>query len=233
MKERRRLQCIVVASMLCLLAGAAAAGETESRTFAIFGQGELQLNIPVSWTAETTPATAESPAGIQFGPKAGAPFEMVLTPVGHATGESPAPGSAVLKKLAQDAAELLKPRAVERTIDVREIRSASGAGYYFFATDRAPKPGEFKIATQGFVMVGNLLVSFTILTNDGQRHVIDDALEMIRNAKYVAPSSSALPAGYAVRGGYWLDMHISKVESKDSDKPLFDNFVNSITLFSR
>lgn len=188
MKKRGRIRCLVAAFLLCLVAGAAAAEETKSRTFAISGQGELQLRIPVSWTSETMPATAETPAGIQFGPRSGAPFEMLLTPVGYATKDAPAPGPAVLKKLAQDAAALLKDRAVERTIDVREIRGASAAGYYFSATDRDPKPGEFKIATQGFLMVGDLLVSFTILTNDGQRHVVDGALEMVRSARYVPPS---------------------------------------------
>ncbi len=193
MKKRERVRRLVAAFLLCLVAGAAAADETKSRTFAISGQGELQLNVPVSWTSDTMPATAEIPAGIQFGPRAGAPFEMLFTPMGYVTKDAPAPGPAVLKKLAQDAAALLKDRAVERTIDVRELRGASAAGYYFSATDRAAKPGEFKIATQGFVMVGDLLVSFTVLTNDGQRHVVDSALEMVRNARYVPSSSSSLP----------------------------------------
>ncbi len=352
MKARRRLQCLVAASMVCLLVGAAAAGETRARKFAISGQGELRLNVPASWTADTMPATAESPAGIQLGPRAGAPFEMLVSPMGYATRDAPAPGSAVLKKMVQDAADLLKPQAVERSIDIREIRGASAMGYYFSATDRAPKPGEFKIVTQGVLMIGNLLASFTVLTNDGQRDVVDGALDMIRTATYVAPSSSGLPrgqirkekgdylitkgsdwrirfpssdfemvrethrpdgtqdyymlssdtrglhvsffvepatkcatsaecrdlywsnpgplirnpqrvrkyeangfsivefflpevtlaefkvsqmniSGHVVRGGYWLDMHISKVDFKDSDKPLFDDFVNAITLSSR
>jgi hypothetical protein len=56
------------------------------------------------------------------------------------------------------------------------MRGESGMGYYFSATDRAPKPGEFKYLTQGILHIGELVASFTILSNDGGEANASDAL---------------------------------------------------------
>jgi hypothetical protein len=37
-------------------------------------------------------------------------------------------------------------------------------------------------------------------------------------------------SGHVVSGGYWVDMHISKVQFQDSDKKLFEDFVSSLYL---
>ncbi len=63
-------------------------------------------------------------------------------------------------------------------------------GYYFFATDRAPAPGEWKYLTQGAVQVGAIALTFTILTNDGQEADAKAALELIRLAALKAGDSS-------------------------------------------
>jgi hypothetical protein len=55
-------------------------------------------------------------------------------------------------------------------------------GFYFAATDRAPKPDEYKFLTQGVVRVGELSVTFTILTNDGQDAVVKQALDALKGA---------------------------------------------------
>ena len=63
---------------------------------------------------------------------------------------------------------------------------ASGPGYYFTATDRAPKAGEYKYLLQGMVKVSELVVTFTILTNAGQEPIAHQALSMIKSAVHLA-----------------------------------------------
>ncbi|HEY7676568.1 MAG TPA: hypothetical protein VIG69_05830, partial [Candidatus Methylomirabilis sp.] len=77
------------------------------------------------------------------------------------------------------------------TIEVRELQGVAARGYYFSATDRAPKPGEYKFMTQGMLRVGSLLVTFTILTNDGQGNIVADALAMLRSARHVEARAQA------------------------------------------
>ena len=65
-----------------------------------------------------------------------------------------------------------------------ELQGTAGKGFYFCATDRAPKPGEYKYLTQGTIRVGELLVTFTILTNDGQAGVVSGAMMMLKTARH-------------------------------------------------
>jgi hypothetical protein len=93
-----------------------------------------------------------------------------------------------MRQRVQQAAERIRPDSAETTLDVREFQAAAGPGYYFTATDRAPKPGEYKFLTQGMMRVGALMVTFTILTNDGQTTIISEALGMLMSARHVEPA---------------------------------------------
>jgi hypothetical protein len=86
----------------------------------------------------------------------------------------------------QQAADKVKPTALEHYLPVEELTGAPGRGYYFSATDREPKPDEFKYLTQGMLLVGDVVVSFAILTNDAQEEVRDQALAMLKSASHVA-----------------------------------------------
>jgi hypothetical protein len=42
----------------------------------------------------------------------------------------------------------------------QDLKGVTGLGFYFFATDRAPGPGEYKYLTQGIVRVGEISLAF-------------------------------------------------------------------------
>jgi len=44
--------------------------------------------------------------------------------------------------------------------------------------------------TQGAILIGDLIVMFTILTNDGQDNVITEALSMLKNSSHVNDSTT-------------------------------------------
>lgn len=94
------------------------------------------------------------------------------------------PGPEEMKSSVERAADGASQQAVEKTIPIRELKGSSGKGYYFSATDKAPKPDEFKYLTQGMLGVGDLAVTFTILTNDGQDAVVKEALSMLSSAAH-------------------------------------------------
>jgi hypothetical protein len=78
----------------------------------------------------------------------------------------------------------LLPEAEEKELRFREIKGKTGLGYHFSVTDKAPsiKPGEFKYMTQGGIPVGNLLVMFTIFSNEKDSVDVPIAREIIANA---------------------------------------------------
>ena len=74
---------------------------------------------------------------------------------------------------------------VSPQIKLKEFAGTAGPGFQFFATDAAPGPGEFKYMTRGKLKVGDVSVTFTILTNEGQDAVVRSALAMLKSASRV------------------------------------------------
>jgi len=110
-------------------------------------------------------------------------FQMLVTPVWRTWPAAPA-DSADIKGRVEMRADQVKPKAVEKELVIQEIRGASGVGYYFSATDRAPKPGEFKYMLQGMIRVGELLVMFTVLTQDGGDPIRRQSIAALQSAAH-------------------------------------------------
>jgi len=161
---------------------AAPAAETSARKYSLPEHGSFQMNVPASWTDQTSQSAQGMPPTIAFHPREGQPFEVLVTPIWRAGSDVPAPTKESIRKGVQKAADDAKSEAVEKTIPVVNLSGTAGSGYYFSVTDKAPKPGEFKFMTQGTLVVNDLTVAFTILTNDGQRKVVRDAMTMLRSA---------------------------------------------------
>ena len=130
------------------------------------------------------------PPTIVFTQKTGASFTVLITPTRPAKKDTPKKTAEQIRELVRQAAESVKLQAVEETIDLFEFKGTSGLGYNFFATDRAPKQGEHRYITQGMLGVGELLLTFTILTNEGQQAIVTQALSMLTTSKRPADTVS-------------------------------------------
>ena len=165
-----------------------AASSAGPQSFKLPGHGELQLRVPAAWAATVSQPSENLPPTIVLKAKSGQPFEILVTPV-WAVGGGPLPGLAEVKQEVGSAAKEAGPQSVEGTLSLQELSGASNHGYYFKATDRAPKVGEFKYLTQGIVCLGQINLAFTILTNDGQDSVIKAALDAMREALQVTTTA--------------------------------------------
>jgi hypothetical protein len=165
---------------------AALAQSAPQKRYALPERGALQMNVPAGWKDEVqSPQQKDLPPTISFSPVQGQPFAVLVTPIWRARADIPEPTRETILKQVQGLIEGTRSQAVEKDVKPLEIKGASGPGYYYSVTDRAPKPGEFKHMTQGMVKAGELLVTFTILTNDGQQDVAQAALAMLRGAAQV------------------------------------------------
>jgi hypothetical protein len=183
-KTCRFLTCLITV-LFFHAAAAALAEERGVRHFQLPGHGSLQLDVPGSWKDDVEqPPNRLSPT-IRFEPKSGVPFEVVITPSWPPKKDTPPPGAEEMKRQVRLAAERVRPEAVEESIEVLELKGASGPGYYFSVTDREPKPDEYKFMTEGVIRVGDLMVTFTILTHDGQADIVMDALAMLKDAVHL------------------------------------------------
>jgi hypothetical protein len=173
--------------LLCAAGVALGADATAPKKYALPAHGSLQLNVPAAWADEVRSPPGGVPPTILFRARSGRAFEVLVTPIWRSRPDIPEATKETIRQSVQRAADDAKADAVEETIPVRELAGAKGPGYYFAATDKAPKPGEYKYLTQGMVKLGDLTVTFTILTNDGQRQVVKDALEMVKSAAQLEP----------------------------------------------
>jgi hypothetical protein len=164
------------------IAGAAAHGEAPGlRRYELPNLDTLELVLPAGWTDRV-----DQPQGgrmtIELAIAEGSPPQVFITPEWLDPSASDIRETPALRDAIRDAAERVRPQAVESYLEVRQISGANGIGYYFAATDRSPRADEFKYMSQGALQAGDLTLWFTILTNDGQDTVAVEALSVLQTA---------------------------------------------------
>jgi hypothetical protein len=167
---------------LLVASGAVFSGDLATQRFALPNHGVLKLSFPSSWHSQLRQPAGSLPPTIALTPTAGAPFQILITAIWAIPPRDPLPNHAAIHDQVAAAAKSAAPESVEGTVPLRDLRGPHNQGYYFLATDRAPKPGEFKYLTQGIVELGGINLAFTLLTNDGQDRVVKAALDMLRVA---------------------------------------------------
>ena len=158
----------------------AMAADGEKKAYALPDNSKLELPIPAGWKDEPKEKS------IALSPREGAPFQVVVTPVARQKPGASADTAIKMRVSVQQGADKVKPSAIEQYLAVEPLTGAPGPGYFFSATDREPKPNEFKHLTQGMLLVGDVVVAFSILTNDAQEKVRDQALAMLKSASHIA-----------------------------------------------
>ena len=153
-----------------------------SSHIALPGGDELWLNIPAAWNEKFDSPQKNMPPGVWLTPRQGASFNVLITPLSGTPMGAAMSDDNRLRAIVTSAARNALAKSVEMTIPVHDLTGPSVHGFYIFATDRAPAPGEWKYLTQGMINIDGAPFAFTILTNDGQEQIAKAALELIRNA---------------------------------------------------
>lgn len=181
----------VIPALLCAAAwfagGLAMADDARLRRFELPNLDTLELTPPAGWVeAAEAAAAGEQPLTIEFAPVAGADFRAFVTPQSSDPGEPAIMDADTLRGEVQQLAERIGPQAVERSLEIRRLQGASGVGFYFSATDRVQSPEEYRYMTQGALQAGDLVLWFTILTNEGQEAMVTEGLTMLQSAVHRA-----------------------------------------------
>ena len=165
--------------------GAFAAESASERRYRLFQHGTFVLSVPRAWTEDVRQPPGGLPPTITFSSPRLPRFLVLVTPIWSRKSVTPENDPARIRALVEDAAAAVASSAVESTLPLLELSGSSGTGYYFSATDRAPKPDEFEFLTQGAIAVRDLAVTFTILTNEKESQAVPQALKMLQNAGHV------------------------------------------------
>jgi hypothetical protein len=175
----------LAALFLFLGKAAFAAAETVDKVYNVAGHGQLHLKMPHGWNAELRHNSGADPLSIFISGFDGSPFAVFITP------RFPDPQTARdfgtpknVRGMVAKRAHAMEKQAIEDKLSIVTMGGGSGAGYYFDATDPAPKPGEFKYMTVGAVVVGGVVCTFSIFTNHKESVVKNKALNMVSRADW-------------------------------------------------
>ena len=172
-----------------------AAETTAVRSYPLPGHGILELSAPTSWKESVSRPPADLPPTIEFSPAEGDSFSVQITPLWSPRSDPEFNRPDVIRPLIETIGRKQLEQSLETEITVREIKGPRASGYFFTVTDRAPAQGEWKYLTAGAAGVGDLLVSFTILTNSLDSGEVDQALRMIEASRQtaIAPAEPSQP----------------------------------------
>jgi hypothetical protein len=155
------------------------------RKYPIPEYGTLELNVPASWKDKAHKPQEKIPPTIIFNPATGDDFQITVTVMWSKKGEKGFNSPDKVRAMIEKDGQKLLSKTVETKIALQEIKGASSTGYYFFITDKAPEPGEYRYMTRGGIGVGNLLLSATILHRVKDSESVKEALSMLREARRV------------------------------------------------
>jgi hypothetical protein len=196
-----RARMISLAFLLCV--SVALAEESSVRCYPLPDHGSIQLSVPAQWKDQLRQPPNRLPPTIVFSEKTGTSFEVLITPMWSAKKDLPPPSAEMIRDIVQEEATKAASQAVQKRIDLIELKGASGSGFYFAVTDRAPPPGEYKHMTQGMITIGKLFLTFTILTNDGQQPIVAKALSMLMTATHNTAGALTARTTIPIPGGSW------------------------------
>lgn len=172
---------LVAVTLLCIATASAMAGG-ELRV-PLPAHGAVVLTVPPTWNEQVRRPMADLPPTIALSPKSGPNFQVLITPLWPANASIPKPSAQAVLSHVRSAAQHAMLQSVETDIPVLELVGPQVWGNYFSATDRAPKPDEFRNMTQGMLALGDLRVTFTVLSNGDPASVVGPALQMLRSMR--------------------------------------------------
>jgi hypothetical protein len=147
--------------------------------------GKLVFSLPDDWKLELDVSNPGRPPTIRISPSQGKQFVILATAVWSSVVGAVDPTPESIRTMVEKSAEKIKLSAVESELAITDFGSASAKpfGSYFTATDKAPKPGEYKFLTQGTMGIDELTIVFTILTNDDGKAVVESGLKVMKGLR--------------------------------------------------
>ncbi|MGH8134939.1 MAG: hypothetical protein ACRER4_01230 [Steroidobacteraceae bacterium] len=175
---------IAMTALLALLGAQSAvlAQESRPRSYELPNVGVFELTVPSAWIDSVDQPVDGGPPTIELKPATGPAFEIYLSPNWPNAPDETVPDAETLREQVRAEAGRMTGEMVGQNPEIRRLQGASGVGYYFVAADPSLQPEEFRYMNQGLLQVGDLTVTFTILTNEGQEAVIEEALAMLKSA---------------------------------------------------
>jgi hypothetical protein len=146
----------------------------------------LELTLPVAW--KSTHQTAGPSVTVRLSSAASADFLVLITTLPVKAG-SPASTPDGLRASVTELGNRALPTSLQERLELTEIKGQQAIGYLFHMTDRNPEkgPGDYREVHQGAILLGQQMITFTILTHPGDSVTVDEAKRLLSAAKVSSP----------------------------------------------
>jgi hypothetical protein len=146
------------------------------------GHGSILISLPDGWHNVIGRGGDKDPPQITLWAENREQFKALLVPRWDLTGRDANYNSRErMRALVQKVADGVKPQAVESELPLSQLTGDGIDGYYFSATAKAPKSGEYQHLIAGSVALGDLAVGFSIVNNAGAEAEARQGLEVLRS----------------------------------------------------
>jgi hypothetical protein len=204
MSRHRLAPSLAIVGLLLGLAGSAraagpdaAAGTDQSRTYRVPGRGTVVLDLPSGWRDSVRQPPQGLPPTIEFAPASGSDFSVLITILWKQSGGATTPEE--IRKVVEASGTEALSGSVEKELKLQPLDGAEFAGLYYSLTDRTikegkRKEGEWRCMAQGSGSLGDLALTFTILTHSADAPERSLALAMLKGARRGEATEPAPPA---------------------------------------
>ena len=177
--------CLIFKVLILTLPGSANGGQQEiEKIYRITKNRVLKLNFPLDWKDDIAPATDNSSYTIKLNPSSFVvTTRAVINVFWDTKGEKKFNNAEQVKLKLEKKGKRLLENAVQSRLNLKEIKGKTSLGYYYLLTDKAPKPGGYKFIIQGGLGVGNLLIMYTIFSNEKYSEFSTLILKMVTTAE--------------------------------------------------
>ena len=167
------------------LAVAGSDSGTTVQSFPLPEHGSLEMSLPDSWKLSVQRPRQGLPPSIKFSPSKGDAFVLLVTPLWSPHFNPGFNSPPTVRSIVEASGRPFLDRAVETKLVLSEIKGSHAHGYAFSLKDRSTGPGEYEYMTQGAAGVGDLLITFTILSHSPDSIEIRRALNTIRSSRHL------------------------------------------------
>lgn len=157
----------------------AKAGQAE-RVIPLPNRRAIACIAPADWSSGAGWPERGLPPTFAFKPAKGDAFSVKVTPIYRPDRNPAQPTDDDVKRAASAGMAETQPNATEQL----EMLSWSGdhaSGYYYVATDKAPKPGEYPYLLQGTARLDELLITYTVLLRKRDPATINMMLGVLKS----------------------------------------------------
>jgi hypothetical protein len=179
MYSKKIVFALVSAALAALLAAPAMA---EQLITALPDGSSLEMVLPATW--KSTHETVGPSVTVRLSSAAAADFLVLITTLPVKAG-SPASTPEGLRASVTELGNRSLSTSLQEHLELTEIKGQQAVGYLFHMTDRNPEkgPGDYREVHQGAILLGQQMITFTILTHPGDSATVDEAKRLLSAAK--------------------------------------------------